>query len=470
MRPKTLLGLFAVVAGLAAFLWFVERDLPGTDERAARAKRLLALEGDVSRLTIERAGERLVFQRSVADEWRLGEPVDGRADGSLVDGLVTALGELDKERTFDDAEPAELGLDPPRARVTLTAEDGDRTVLVGSEVPASDSMIVAAGAAGPFHVVSGAFWPDIERPLEDWRVRSVFPGRRDEIAGVTLVDGDRSVSLVSRDGGYYLEAPLEDRADEGTMSRFLDALVDLEAIAFVDDPAAEGDLGLDDSTRRLEIVLRDADTPWRLELGRPAPVPDEPSEAEEAEAGDASDAVPPRYVRADGQTYVVPDRLTAALERPAAEWRSLDWTGLQVHEIERLTVEDAAGILTLEREGGDWLRDGVETEYGPVSDLLYDLVGTKAEALDAGAAVAGPPLLGLTLDAGAEELALEVFAPRGDRYPATASDRSTALWLGGDRVRSLMARIAEVRAAEAVVDELEETPSEPGEEASAGSR
>ncbi|KAB2959384.1 MAG: hypothetical protein F9K16_12475, partial [Thermoanaerobaculia bacterium] len=53
MRPRTVAILAPVVAALAAFVVFVERDLPSTDARRERAGQLVRLEPDeVTRLAI----------------------------------------------------------------------------------------------------------------------------------------------------------------------------------------------------------------------------------------------------------------------------------------------------------------------------------------------------------------------------------------------------------------------------------
>ena len=55
MRPRTLAALFLVVAGLLAFIWFYERELPSSDERVELAKRVLSVEADdVRGLTLGR--------------------------------------------------------------------------------------------------------------------------------------------------------------------------------------------------------------------------------------------------------------------------------------------------------------------------------------------------------------------------------------------------------------------------------
>jgi len=456
MRPRTLIVLFVLVAGLAGFIWWVEADLPGTDERAELALKLLVFDREeITRFEVDRDGERVVFERTPQGAWEIVEPVSAWADSGAVESLLDELEALEKERTFAEGQAAALGLAPPRAVLSLRSEQQELRLYVGSAVPASESMIAAIHPTGPFHVVARAVWTAMDRTAESWRERTVFSGQRAAIERLVIArDGER-LSLASKDGEFMLEEPLADRADEGTVSRLLDALVELEVSEFVDEgePLAEHAVFAPDPPA-LEVVLRGAETPWRLELG--GVVEAEGAQPETDDAGLI-------YVRADGRLYVVPDSLSATLALPTQEWRSLEWSGHQVHEMDRLEIHDAEGTTVLENNAGDWRRDGARVEHGAVSDLLYAIAGTKAEALDAEGAVVGAPLLRATVNAGQSQQVLEIFAATGDSYPATVSDRNSVLWLGGDRVRSIVSNVAKVRAAPPLPDD------EVGDEDGAGS-
>ena len=52
-------------------------------------------------------------------EWRLAIPLEARADGAAVTSLIEELIALRADRAIVDYSPAELGLDQPRATVTL---------------------------------------------------------------------------------------------------------------------------------------------------------------------------------------------------------------------------------------------------------------------------------------------------------------------------------------------------------------
>ena len=114
MRPRTLLVLLAVVLGLGAFIWFYERELPSSEERARLEKRVLRVEKeDVTALTLQSGSGTVRLERvdlpaastapkqetgaeedelaTPETEWRIVEPLQARADTFAVDGLLDGL-------------------------------------------------------------------------------------------------------------------------------------------------------------------------------------------------------------------------------------------------------------------------------------------------------------------------------------------------------------------------------------------
>lgn len=476
MRPRTLLVLFALVAGLLAFVLVYERDLPSSEERAELARRVLRLEADEVEALVVEIGEHTVRLERVAaageaaaagegegeggledgpedgtgeSEWRLVAPLAARADGAAVDRLLAALLALEKKRTLDEPAPAGLGLDPPRARVRLVTRGGEQELLVGSEVPASSSMVVAlggpgaggaaAGSAGAeAYVVAAAVWTDLSKEPGEWRSRDLFPGDEADVERLTLAAGDRRLLLARRGGGFWIEAPLADRADREKVEGLLDEVTGLRAAGFVDEPPPATELGLEPAAGTVEVVLRGRPQPFRLELG-----------AEVAESGGR------RYARTGGQLVEVETELGDWLARDASEWRSLDWASLETYQIDRLQAKDAAGELVLERDGADWKRDGATIPYAAASDLLYAVADARAEAVtdpDA-AGEPGVPRLELELsgDAGSERLLL--YDAQANRHPARSADREALLLLDASTVDEIEQKLAAVRAAEPEVEE-----------------
>lgn len=84
MRPKTLLILALVVLVLGAFIWFYERDLPGSEERAEQAKKVLGgLESrDVEAVEIAWEDRRVRLERPTPEEAENGDGKDAGEDGA----------------------------------------------------------------------------------------------------------------------------------------------------------------------------------------------------------------------------------------------------------------------------------------------------------------------------------------------------------------------------------------------------
>jgi len=497
MRPKTLLILALVVLVLGAFIWFYERELPGSEERAEQAKKVLGgLESsDVDAVEIAWEDRRVRLERrspaetedgegedagagedaSTEERWRLVEPWETRADPTEVSRLLTTLVDLEKRRTLEDPDRAAMGLEPPAATVTLGTEDGERVLQVGGEVPVSKDRIVALAGGSEAYQVRGAVWDDLTRDPGRWRDKRIVRAEQDDVARVELSGGDGEGPVVlTRDGdSYRLEAPLRDRADRETVRGFLNRLSNLRAQSFIDDPETELEdpetLGLDPPQAVVTAEIEGEDEPVRVELG-----------------GVADEELERRYGRVGNQVFVFVDReMVEDVERPAADWRSPTWSGQRVFRIDAVEVEDAAGRLKVERSGSDWMRGEDRIAYGPVSELLYAVTEAEAERLltpeeaeaegwpldapthtvrlwaeepDGGDETEGDDTEGVeegesgeTEPAPTEVLTLYPTVEAG--VPARAGDRDLVLLLPAERRTTLEEAVAGVRDAEPIPEE-----------------
>lgn len=498
MRPKTLLVLALLALGMGAFIYFVERDLPTTEERAERAKKLLAVEGDEVTAIVIDSGEgtpAVRLERQVAattddeddaeddaeeaadgedpfagfgldagdddagddggdDEWRITAPFRARADRAAVASLLAALTGLEKERTLKDVDRAAASLEPPRHRVTLVTADGEeRTIAVGGELPASSDVLVSLGGGDTAYQVAGGFVGDLAKEPGDWRDRSLFPGERGDVERLTLLGSDQHgpthrILLARRGEGWWIEAPLTDRADGDAVDTLVGDLVALEASRFVDE-TPDAETGLEAPEDVVEVVLAGREQPFRVALGLPV-------------AGTAGE----RWAEVDGQLVTVAGELVELLRRPASDWRSKSWTDTQVFRIDRAVVEDAAGSMELVRDDADWRRGDDKVSYTVVTDLLYELADAEAEEVvsreDAAARGLATDSPRLTLRLVAGDGALAGAEPEGEGNgevlrlypsvegvaPATVEGRDVVLLLPAATADTIVGQVAALRDAE----------------------
>lgn len=454
MKPRTLLVLFVLVAGLGAFVWFYERELPGSDERAERAKQLFPdLDSDaVTGLELATEKGTVILQRRRppgGDEddgetspaagdvaWRLVSPLEARADDAAVSAVLSTLGDLERKRTLEGVDPAEAGLDEPRARVTIRRGKEETILSIGRSVPASGDVLVALGGAPPYYVTGGRIVEQIEKAPGEWRDPALFPWMRADVDRLRVTTPAGELLLARRGEDVWVEEPFADRADPAAVSRLLTALTGLRAERFVDEPAAES--GLEEPEARLEVVVRGREEPFRVALG--ARIEAEP---------------PRRYARVAGQEVEITDQLSGAVAGDPERWRSRDWSSLEAFAIDRVEITHESEELVLERAGGDWKRGEATIPFSVASDLLYAITDAVAQDVDEGTLLAESRLR-IVLESEERSETLELFAPDDGRHPATVGDRSVVLWLDDETVSDVEEKLKAVREAESDVEDAED--------------
>jgi len=489
MKPRTLLILVGILIGFGSFIWFYERKLPSSDERAQIAKKVVAVKkDDVQGLTLETAGGKVVLQRTEApapdkkdkkkdkdkkdqkdgetgDEaqgqpassWMLTQPMQARADAFAVDGLLDALTNLQKTRTFDGkVDRVALGLDKPRATVRLKTAKGETVLLLGAEVPTGSELIAAVG--DDTYVVADSILTQVDKDPGSWRDRQLFRASRDAISRITLTGPPGGpVVLAQKDGIFQLERPLADHADRETTDDLYADLSGLTAEKFIDDVGGVGgktrslaDLGLQAPRAVVDVAFAKGD-PVRIEIGGPAG-PDTTPPAPGQPPGQPPGAQPAVYARIGSQVFETRTRLAATAVRPPADWRARGLSALEVYQVEAATVHDDKGTFRLTRAGTDWKRGEQTISYVPVSDFLFAVTGAKADRLltAAESAALGANLAkpALTVDLEGKEGAKEtllLYPPIAAGTPARAGGRDIVLLLPSDKLKEIQGKLDEVK-------------------------
>lgn len=159
--------------------------------------------------------------------WRLEEPLVDLADRDQMQSLVSELNAL---RVSDflpaDADPAELGLDPPAFRVVLEPAAGGEAQTLDLAAVGDDAATVVCRRNGvDLFRVPAAIETRLAKAPVLWRSAEVWPFSSWDVATAEFANGDGEI-VVHEDGGLW---KLDDGrpADSVEVRRRLDALADL---------------------------------------------------------------------------------------------------------------------------------------------------------------------------------------------------------------------------------------------------
>src|SRR6266404_3499060 len=130
MKWKTTLVLFVIAAGVFAYLFFVERNRPGTEEATRQAQNVVNFDRDkIDGVVIQNGDDKIDIRRH-DDKWRLETPIKDQADSSLVTNLLSELENWQKDASIsakemeaDKSKLADYGLANPKLRLKLLGPD-----------------------------------------------------------------------------------------------------------------------------------------------------------------------------------------------------------------------------------------------------------------------------------------------------------------------------------------------------------
>jgi len=199
-----------------------------------RDKRILDFDRDAVRGVAIRWPDGGVVLAREGEEWLLREPIEGRADGSSVDTLLSNLSFLRATGFEDTPSPdEESGLAQPELEIELTLapeqEGGEArsvTLAMGKALPSGDRLVRAGGQTR--YRVPAARIDDVPRKVVAWRFK--------ELARFTADDARRIEMSLRGASGSSLDVTAT-RAEDGTWSSLPEAM-DPEGIRTLVDELA----------------------------------------------------------------------------------------------------------------------------------------------------------------------------------------------------------------------------------------
>ena len=325
--------LVAVAAVALAFFGIAKKDEARAARKGAEEKLYTFAPARVKSLEVKSKGDDTRIVRA-GEKWRLTAPVEAEAERAAVNALVEAVAGLRRKAAIaakpDAAALARYGLSNPRARVTLTLEDGkSESLALGDENPFDGSAFVST-SGGAVDLVSGDIKWSLEKSAFDLREKRLLPFEEDLLLRIE-VHAPRLSYALAREGGHYrLVSPVTEAADEATVSSVLSAIRGLRATSFLHPP--EGDLALGLDTPRFTVTLASTGVaPRTLRIGAPPPKAS-PGEQPDTKGGTTL------YARLEGSTEV------ATLPSGAASGLDLDLFALRDKKVLHFDRDKVAAL------------------------------------------------------------------------------------------------------------------------------
>ena len=286
-RGRSTLIYFVLFLGLACYVTFIDKKIPGTREQEQAENQLFNFNQDeVTGLEINNVHGSFAFKKK-DDHWELTSPVSTPADSPTVMEIIGQIAYAQPQRTIsiDVSDKAtennlkEWGLSPPAERVILHLKDKSLELLIGRKIAINDSVYARTSGRknAPVRVIPNIVKTVLQKSLSDLRSRNVFdfePGAVMRIASrvantATTPAQDCEIDL--KEGKWTLQKPLIARAAGRDVQNLLSRLLSLRVTDFItDDPSNLAQYGLTSPSATLAVTVN-PDEETVLQIGLPVP-------------------------------------------------------------------------------------------------------------------------------------------------------------------------------------------------------
>ena len=223
---RSFLLMLVVAAGLGAYIYFVEMKRDPTEiVLPPKDKVFTFTPGTIEEVEITNDKKEVTRIAKKDTTWSIVAPVPMEADATEVAGVISQLESLERTKIIEEnpASVAPFGLDPPRIRLTVkNAGDATRRVLlIGNKTPTGGDLYAKLEGAPAVFLIGGFLQDTFNRNTFGLREKTVLKFTREDVTGVTLVQGSQRLALEKTGTDWKLTAPSGSRADAGAVDSLI---------------------------------------------------------------------------------------------------------------------------------------------------------------------------------------------------------------------------------------------------------
>ena len=281
-RLTSTIALVAVLAGLGAYIYFVDNKRPagGVEEKA----KVFGIDAaKYEQITLTAGGETSVLSKQDGT-WTMTAPAATEADQTEVNSLTSNLASLEINRVVDEnaADLATYGLAKPKVQLSFKAE-GNVTgeLAIGDATPtAGDVYAMKPGEKRVFLVSSFTETTFNKKPF-DLRDKRILKFERDKADLLQLTQGTTVTEFARAGSDWKVTKPIAVRADYSGVEGFLTKLSSASMSKLIendakdlakyglDKPAATIVIGVGSSRTTLQVGKTEKDETYGRDAARP---------------------------------------------------------------------------------------------------------------------------------------------------------------------------------------------------------
>ena len=359
MKWKTTLVLFVIAAGVFAYLYFVERNRPGTEEAARQSQNILNFSREkVDGVVIQNGDDKIDIRRH-DNKWRLETPIKDQADTSVVDNLLGDLENWQKEAAIsakemeaDKSKLADYGLANPKLRLKLLGSGAPPEIFFGKDAALEGKMYVRFENSKETFLTNQSVKRAIDKKPEEFRDRKLTDLIMAQVVRALLKTPAGEMELQKKGDHWEIVKPLHARADDQKVSDLIAQVTTARIQQFVAGDG--GDLhpyGLAEPRGSLTLFAQEDKSASRTDSSRG-------EQGQTLQIGGVPEKEKDQvYVRFSPRAFVytLPKKIEEILNNKPNDLRDRHLVRIDTKILDRLTIDaPGKGKTVLARKDENW--------------------------------------------------------------------------------------------------------------------
>jgi hypothetical protein len=348
MNWRTTLVLAAIALGVFAYLRFVDLKRPGTEEARRQAENVVNFDRDkIDGIVILNGDEKIELRRR-DKRWRLETPIKDQADSSLIDNLLSDLGNWRKEGTIsakeidaDKSKLSEYGLNKPKLRLKLIGEDKPAPILFGKDAALEGKMYVRFENSKETYLAGQSIKKDVDKKPEEFRDRKITDLITAQVSRVVIKTPTGEIELQKKGDHWEILKPLRASGDDQKIGDLIAQVTASRIQQFVADD--HGDLhayGLAEPRGAITLFTQEDKQGQLLQIGS---VPEK-----------EKDQIYVRFAPR-GFVYTLPKKIEEILNTKPDDLRDRHLVRIDTNVLDRITIDaPGKGKTVLARKDENW--------------------------------------------------------------------------------------------------------------------
>ena len=277
--------LVVVLAGLGAYIYFVDRERPaaGIDGGPAKEKVFTVEPDKIDELKLTYQGQTSLLRKSETG-WKMIEPMQVDADPPEAISLAQAIERLELTRVIDE-NPTDLeqfGLDKPPIVVEFQGPGGIRgTLKLGNKSPTQGDMYAMKNDEKRVFQVSSFQETNFNRTPFNLRDTKILKFDREKADSLSMVRGKDTMELARSGSDWRVVKPVPSRSDYAAVEGFITRLSSSNMSELLDEtgkdlakygldkPAMVVTIGAGSAKTVLEVGRTEGDKTYARDVSRP---------------------------------------------------------------------------------------------------------------------------------------------------------------------------------------------------------